>query len=123
MFIIENIVLGLISGIISGIITGFLVYWITKKRENKYRAFCNLRSFVFRVLEKCEIHIPIDILEDLKTLAGNNKRLKDSLKEIVDCIHPKNSEDIEYSEEEIRLFNSIQIAIEELNYIQKKKHF
>lgn len=121
MFIIENLFLGIMSGIVSGFLTGFLVYGITKKRENEYRAFHNLRSFIFASLEKCEIHIPVDILKDLKTIDKKNEKLKAALTEIIDYIYPENSENTEYSEKDIKLFNNITIALEELNHIQKKK--
>ena len=119
---IESIIVGLVTGLISGGISGYVVYLITKRREEKYQLFCFWHNFLFRALEHCEIYFPIEQLQHLSEIGGEGTVWHKAIYEIFDCVNPYGHENKEFSEEQARLSKNVTIALEELYEWGKKNN-
>ena len=119
--IVISLIIGLITGFISGLISGYIVYKITKKREEKYEAYLFCRNFLFSAMEKCEMYVPMAILEYIAIINPDvNSRWNQAMQNILHYMNPFGHEDKEMSEEENIFFENIMDALEELNKSWKK---
>lgn len=112
--LIWNIVVSMITGFISG----WLVYVWTTKREEKKQAKTFLESYIFSSLEKCDIYFPIELIKKISLLESKNSNFKESVFELINALHPENTEEREYTEQEAEVFKKALKAMEELSKIK-----
>lgn len=112
--LIENIIVGLVTGLISGGASGYIVYLITKKREEKYQLFCYWHNYLFKALDHCKMRIPIEELQYLSKIGGKGTVWHNAMYEIFDCLNPYGHENTEFSDEQTRLSENVFIALKEL---------
>lgn len=115
-----NILSSLITGLISGCISSYIIYRLTKKRDEKYRLYYYWQDFLFKTMEKNEIYFPSEQIRALSKIGKKDSRWYNSINEILDIINPYENEEREFSEEETRLAENVLIALEELNKWAKK---
>lgn len=115
----SDIFVGIITGFISGIASGFLVYRITKKREERYAVSQFWENYLFGILEKCEIYIPKELISKRTVIGDENTEWYKAIQNIIDISHPFGHEDIEFTEEQEQISNNVLIALDELNKWKK----
>lgn len=108
---ISEIMIGLGTGLISGFVSGILVTMLFEKRNNRKHVEMFWSNYLWKSLEYCHINMPVELLEMMKPLGGQNSRFGQAIIDIQDIISPL--EDEEMSEEQERLFNDFKIAYEE----------
>ena len=69
---ITNILIGLITGTVSG----FIVYFATKRREEKYQTYMFWNRFLFDALGDCEIWLPTDALKMISRVGDKDSTWK-----------------------------------------------
>lgn len=57
-----DILIGLMTGLVSGIASGFIVYLITKQKEENRFIFQFWMDFLFKVMERNEVYCPTEQL-------------------------------------------------------------
>ena len=121
--IVYNLLIGLGTGVISGLITGYIVYKLTKKREENYETYLFCSKFLFSALEKCEMYIPVDTLNYISKIDENvDSPWRTSTQNILDYINPFGHEDKELSNKEHELLENFMTAFGELEKWKNKKH-
>lgn len=118
--ILENLGVGIISGVISGMITGFMVYRVTKKREEKYEIYLFWKRFLFDSLKECEIDIPCEQLELIGKIGGKDSNWYKAIYTILDEMNPFGHENTEFTEGQEKIAESFKVAYQELETWRKK---
>ncbi len=116
----KEIIISLIIGIVSGVISGYLVsiYFERKSKQRQIEEFW--RDYLWKSLEYCKMNVPIELIEMLKPLGGQNGRFGTAVININDILYPQHEE--EMSEEQQELFKNFLIAFEEYNkWLHKNK--
>lgn len=110
-------------GIFSGIISGYAVYFLTKRAERKREIYFYCKKFLFDSLEKCEMYIPVELLNYISAIDKNpNSPWKTSTQAIIDITNPYGHENTEQSPEQAMLFEHVMVALNELDKWKKKNH-
>ena len=118
----DNVTVSVIIGLITGIVSGFIVYILTKRREQNYYIYHYFQEFLFGVITKMGVKIPIDTIRNAEIVGGRKSTWGQALYEIYDAIYKDNIENVELSSEEESLFETTMTAISELEAWKKKKH-
>lgn len=119
----REIISSLVIGILSGIISGYAVYWFTQRAEKKRETYFYCKKFLFDSLEKCEMHIPVELINYISAIDKNpNSPWQTSTQAIIDMTNPYGHEDTEQSSEQVALFEHVMIALKELDKWKKKNH-
>ena len=117
-----DIAIGLATGLVSGGISGYIVYIFTKRREKEYEAYHYCQNFLFSTLEKCELHIPVELLSYISVISKDKNSLwRKNIQQILDLTDPYEHNDKILSEDEAELSNCVISALGELQKWKKKK--
>ena len=114
----NGLICNIVVSMITGLISGWLVYIWTTRREEKKQAKTFLESYIFSSLEKCDIYFPIELIKKVSLLKSKNSDFKESMFELIDALHPENTEEREYTEQETEVFEKAVKAMEELSKIK-----
>lgn len=116
----RDILIGVFSGIISGVISGFIVYLITKRREQIQFIYQYWEDFLFKAMERNEIYMPTEQLRYIDEVGEKGSEWYKAIHEILDVLNPFELEDREFNEEETKLAKNVLIALRELSQWAKK---
>ena len=114
----NGLICNIIVGLITGFVSGWVVYVCTTKREEKKQAKTFLESYIFSSLEKCDIYFPMDLLKKISLLKSESSDLKESVYDLINALHPENTEESEYTEQQTEIFEKALKAMEELSKIK-----
>ena len=74
-------------------------------------------------MKNFDIHIDLEALSSIPRFKNGDMRFRDNIFEILVVIHPKNSEDREYADEENQYFEKILDALKELEEWKQENKF
>lgn len=123
----EELCVNLCVGLISGVISSLIVYFITKRRERKYRVYAYWETFLFNALSRFGIEIPIEALAYVVDIGDHNSNWRKAIDNVMEVIYKPNIEDRGMTDEEEKLSDNVMIAFDELskwakaNKLSKKK--
>ena len=118
----QDIMIGLITGIVSGLISSIIIYFVTKKREEKIGLYYYWRSFLFNALRECEMYIPVAELDKVNSIGDKDSRWHEAVTELLHNLNPYGHEDKEFDEHQVIIADNVMIAIEELEKWKKTNH-
>ena len=116
-----DILIGLMTGLVSGIASGFIVYLITKQKEENRFVFQFWMDFLFKVMERHEVYCPTEQLRYISKVGKKGSKWYGAIKEILSIIDPFEVEEKEFSKEGSLLAENVIIALGELSAWAKKK--
>ncbi len=116
-----DILIGLMTGLVSGIASGFIVYLITKQKEENRFVFQFWMDFLFKVMERNEVYCPTEQLRYISKVGKKGSKWYGAIKEILSIIDPFEVEEKEFSKEGSLLAENVIIALGELSAWAKKK--
>jgi hypothetical protein len=118
----QDIIIGLITGLVSGVLSGYLVYFITKRREQKYQVCLYWETFLYKALGECEMYIPSEAIYYASEVDKSGSAWFKAILGILDLQNPYPEENRELNEREAKMFENVSIALEELEKWKKKNH-
>lgn len=92
-----DILIGLMTGLVSGIASGFIVYLITKQKEENRFVFQFWMDFLFKVMERNEVYCPTEQLRYISKVGKKGSKWYGAIKEILSIIDPFEVEEKEFS--------------------------
>ena len=116
-----DILIGLMTGLVSGIASGFIVYLITKQKEENRFVFQFWMDFLFKVMERNEVYCPTEQLRYISKGGKKGSKWYGAIKEILSIIDAFEVEEKEFSKEGSLLAENVIIALGELSAWAKKK--
>lgn len=117
----QDIIIGLITGLVSGALSGYLVYLITKRREEKYQVYLYWETFLFRAMDDCKVFFPSEALHYINMIDKSGSDWYKAIQEILDLQNTYPIEDRVFDEREAKIAENVIIALKELGK-WKKKH-
>lgn len=117
-----DIAVGLSTGMVSGLASGYLVYKLTKRRENKYQLYFFCRNYLFDTLLHCKMYLPVKKLEKLFAIDTMESTWGKAIYAIIDDTRPFPLDDDEMSERESRIAENVLVALKELEKWKKENH-
>lgn len=117
-----DILIGVCTGMVTGIISGWIVYILTKRREEEYETYRFWYFYLLDALKYCDLHIPIDALHQIPADVGAESTWSKTFISLYDHIHHAELLDLEASEQDQAIFNDITVLFEELNKWKAKHH-
>lgn len=110
-----EICISFVIGLLSGLISGLIVYFLSKNRERKYRVYAHWEDFLFNVIGRLGISVPVADLEYLSDVGSHNSIWRQVMDNIVDIVYTANVENRTLTGEEEKLFENVTIALRELS--------
>jgi len=111
----EELCANLCVGLISGVISGLIVYFVSKRRERKYRVYAYWESFLFNALSRFGIGIPTEALECIADIGDRNSKWRKAMDSVMEVVYKPNIEDRVITDEEEQLSDNVMIAFDELS--------
>lgn len=116
----DEVIIGFSTGLVSGLLSGYLVYLLTKRREQKYFLYNFWRSYLYDTLKHCEMYVPIEKLNHISAIDNRDSVWGNAIFAILNDTRPFELDDRELTEHESRIADNVFIALQELDKWKKK---
>ena len=116
-----NILISLLTGFISGFASGYVVYILTKKREEKNDIYRYWENYLYKTLENCEICIPAESLSNIAYIGDKNSDWYKAIQKIIELTDQFSDSNNELTEKQEEIFQNVLIALKAL-YEWKKQN-
>ena len=115
-------VIDIIIGLASGFVSGLLVYYLTKRREDKCQTYYFLYDYLFSVMQKARIEVPSELCRYASRVGDTSSAWGKSIMKVMDLNRKYDISNRTFTEYDAQLAEAVTKALQELNAWGEKNH-